>query len=351
MKNLVYVGIFFNVQYIELLKLLLISIKLFSRTDTFDFLVLTTKEFEQPIQQLSAAFDIPIKMKFFPYTTKNEAANARLHIFEYENIDDYGKILYLDADVLVQQDLTRFFTNNLEDKLYACEEEYTLTFASHGAPFFDFSKIDPATRGFNSGTLLFQNTSTMKRMFQDMTEHISYMEKNNLPMPFWGDQPFLNFHAFKSNLFSAKYMNEAVFLTVQPLISQKTNIIRQPVSPHNNTDVILHHFLNRDKFDAVKAHMNYLLRYYTSRKASNDSTLQSLLHKRHSWGAGYILFEDGNTLKTTWGNGKYKLLDTHILEAAWNGISHILLFDTSFSRYTSIRLGDFEIVRGVQIDA
>ena len=345
-KNLVYAGIFYNEKYLEFLKLLLISIKLYSRTDTFDFLVLTTKEFEPHIQQLSNSIDIPIKMKFFDYTTKNQPANARLHIFEYEDIGSYQKILYLDADILVQRDLTGFFTFEMEDKLYACEEVYTVRFASHGAPFFDFSKIDINTKGFNSGILLFQNTSTMRQMFNNMVDHISTMEKNNEIMPYWGDQPFLNYHAIKDNLFNSRYMNDAVFLTVQPTPDNSFQVIRTPISPSENKPTILHHFLDPDKMAAMKQHMNHLLNYYVSKSVLNNNMLNNLMNKRYSWGKGFIMFEQNNILQTWWGRGIYKWLDTCAVEASWNGYHHIVVFDPSFKQYTSVCINNYDIVCG-----
>ena len=345
-KNLVYAGIFYNEKYLEFLKLLLISIKLYSRTDTFDFLVLTTKEFEPHIQQLSNSIDIPIKMKFFDYTTKNQPANARLHIFEYEDIGSYQKILYLDADILVQRDLTGFFTFEMEDKLYACEEVYTVRFASHGAPFFDFSKIDINTKGFNSGILLFQNTSTMRQMFNNMVDHISTMEKNNEIMPYWGDQPFLNYHAIKDNLFNSRYMNDAVFLTVQPTPDNSFQVIRTPISPSENKPTILHHFLDPDNMAAMKQHMNHLLNYYVSKSVLNNNMLNNLMNKRYSWGKGFIMFEQNNILQTWWGRGIYKWLDTCAVEASWNGYHHIVVFDPSFKQYTSVCINNYDIVCG-----
>jgi hypothetical protein len=350
-KNLVYVGIFFNETYLEFLKLLLISIKLFSRTDTFDLLILTTKAFETHIQQLSNSINIPIKMKFFDYTTKNQASNAHLHIFEYKDIGLYKKVLYLDADILVQRDLTEFFTFEMEDKLYACEEMYTLRFASHGAPFFDFSKIDINTKGFNSSVLLFQNTSTMRQMFANMIEHISTMENNSQIMPYWGSNPFLNYHAIKDNLFCSTYMNDTVFLTVQSSSDNLLQEIRKPISPYENKPTILHHFLDPDKMVAMKQHMNHLLNYYASKSVSNNNTLNGPINKRYSWGKGFIAFETNNVLETWWGRGIYKLIDTCAVKASWNGYHHIVIFDPTFTQYTSVCINNYDIVCGVRIES
>jgi len=122
-KNLVYVSIFYDVKYLELFELFIISIKLFSNINTIDFLVLTNSEFAPKILQLSKSLDIPIQLKYLDCQTPLDGASARLHVFEYENIDKYTKILYLDVDILIQNNLTDLFECEIDDKLYAVAEK------------------------------------------------------------------------------------------------------------------------------------------------------------------------------------------------------------------------------------
>jgi hypothetical protein len=100
-----------------------------------------------------------------------EASAARLHIFEYENIDHYNKILYLDTDIIIQGNIMKIFECLIEDKLYAVKENNINT-SFNGAFFFDFNKFDLNTPAFNAGVLLFKNSANIRRVFCDINKHI-----------------------------------------------------------------------------------------------------------------------------------------------------------------------------------
>jgi lipopolysaccharide biosynthesis glycosyltransferase len=159
--NLVYMAVFHNRQYLELLKLLMASVKLFSGATTdIEFLVLTSPEFAPAVQEIAVLTGIPIRKKLFGFSSVFEASCARLHVFEYEDIERYEKILYLDTDMLVQGQLTTLFQENIEDRIYALPER-SVTWEHFGGWFYDFKKINKNTPGMNGGILLFRNTPTV----------------------------------------------------------------------------------------------------------------------------------------------------------------------------------------------
>jgi len=147
-KNLAYFCIFCKKDYVELFKLLMVSVKLYSKTNGIDFLVFTSKEFEEDIYKLSEYLDIPIKTATLDITSPIDATRVRLLIYDYKDIHQYEKILYIDTDILIQQDITTLFDIPIEEKVYALGEK-TIEGEWHGGWFFDFTMIDKNTSGIN----------------------------------------------------------------------------------------------------------------------------------------------------------------------------------------------------------
>jgi hypothetical protein len=101
-RNLVYISIFYNTDYILLFELLLGSIHRFGGLDTHtDLLVLTHPSLEREIQNYLAVKNMYAFFYFLDFTTLFHSAIARLFLFEWEHISNYITILYLDTDILI----------------------------------------------------------------------------------------------------------------------------------------------------------------------------------------------------------------------------------------------------------
>ena len=338
-RNLVYFCVFYNADYFKLLELLLKSIKMYSNTDSIDFLVYTTQEFETKVKELSSKLKIQISIQCFRFTTIFEAACARLYIFEYTNIKDYTTILYLDTDILIKKDLLYIFSINLEDKLYGLKCG-TIQSPSFGSQFFDFSTIDSSTNGINSGTLLFKNSKIIRELFMRIREHITIYTESKATIPYCMDQPFINYHAIKDKLSDTTVLNPLVSLYEgEDIVSNyTTSIICHFSYPIGNFS---------HKYNRMIAFFNTLLN-----TSSNSRIIDAdCIERKYSWNGGYIMFVNSNTgkyLQTTWGKGEYTILDSHHISAVWNGFYHILKFNNDFTRYISIRTypQDFEYSDG-----
>ena len=347
-KNLVYISIFCDKNYIEFFELFILSMKLFSKTNTFDLLILTTPDFQTPILSITDRLDIPVKFKYLECTTPEQASSARLRIFEYEEIDNYNKLLYLDTDILIQQDLTRFFTYNIEDKLYAAADGCSIWHQTHGSWFFDFEKIDKSTPGFNAGVLLFQNTQTMKTLFSNILSHMVDVRTKMGRMPPAWEQPFINYNAIHSNIHSFNYMNDSVCLTMYPDDSKATYMPRTPASPSTNTQIIVHHFLNSFKLHFMKIHINHLLQCCVDMSVAQTPSIDNIMYKQYTWEkTGRIIFHKDNVIITTWGRGTYILFNNYVVKATWNNYNHILIFNSTYEKYTSIHYNSIKIQNGV----
>jgi hypothetical protein len=144
-----------------------------------------------------------------------EASCCKLKIFQYEDVDKYEKILYLDTDVLINSDINVLFDTPVSpDKLYVLEEGHT----GHefwGSQFFhpeftcpesDIQKITPHERAmvqtaFSAGVFYCINSPSMKKLFQDTNDHIAAYTGQ---IPTCLDQPFLVYNSF----IQEKYENQ-----------------------------------------------------------------------------------------------------------------------------------------------
>jgi hypothetical protein len=326
-KYLVYCCVFYNENYFKLLNLLLMSLKFYSMRDEgygFDFLIITNPEFESKVKELSSKFDITLHVQCCKFTTIFQAACARLHIFEYEHIDLYDKILYLDTDIIIKGDLMAFFNYNLDDVLYALECG-TIKSLNFGYQFFDFYTIKWSTTGINSGTLLFNNSPILKDLFSRMRNHIDIFTLSGEPIPYCMDQPFINYHAIKDNLY-----NNTLIKPIVALFEESDN-------PENIKTAIVCHFSYpignfSHKYDRMCRYLSNII----NKSSELIPTYTNICYKSYSWGSGNIKFTP-DLLETTWGKGKYDILDKNTVRAYWNNNYHVIRFNKEYDGFFAIR--------------
>jgi len=223
-KSLVYFCVFYQKGYADLLEYLLKSLKLFSNYDSIDLLVFTSENLVNYIQKIADNLDLKIKIKLFDFKTMHEAGCARLHIFEYENIDEYSNILYLDTDIIIQDDLMKLFDCLKEDKLYA-KNEYDIHGSGHGGLFFDFNDWNPKQSSFNSGVLLFKNSINMRKLFNTINNHIAILKTKDSLLPECMDQSFIAYHFIKNNMCNLEDISNYIYLAEKTLPPESSNVI------------------------------------------------------------------------------------------------------------------------------
>lgn len=336
--------VFHNRNYLKLLELLLASMKVFSRTENFlfDILVMTNPDFENEVRHISELVQIPVKIHLCDFKTLHESSCARLYIHDYSEIDSYEKILYIDTDIIVQNDLTPLLSEPLEDKIYALSEG-TIEHEYHGGWYFDFSKIDKNLPGMNGGILLFPNTPTIRTLMKECIQHIEGDKAANKPMPACLDQPFLNYHFVKADCYDVSLMTKyAMIYCINP-----------PSPPSEPTTIALCHFVwpignALHKLGRMKNHVTHLLNNYNAiYPAISQATIlqeDDFINTSYTWGTGQVEFKEEAILLTTWGKGSYRLLSESCVEVNWNGCYHSLFFDATKKNGISIRKGDCLIV-------
>jgi len=242
--NLIYMCVFHNQNYINLLKLLIrsISVKSNINKETTNILIITSPSFHPLIQKELLEFNLPIYYFILNLNTLMESSCCKINIFQYENIDIYDKILYLDTDVLINSDINILF--NLEiafNKLYALEEAF-IWHEYWGGQFFNFNdtsnKYNKDTPAFSAGVFYFKNSKEMKELFKNIQSHIKeYIYIQNNPIPICLDQPFVVYNSFIEN----KYDNQMMisYLENNPINISKDKIIYHfPGGPGNYSSKI-----------------------------------------------------------------------------------------------------------------
>uniref|UniRef100_A0A6C0DJ37 Glycosyltransferase 2-like domain-containing protein n=1 Tax=viral metagenome TaxID=1070528 RepID=A0A6C0DJ37_9ZZZZ len=338
-KNLVYLGVFFNKDYIELLRIFLITTKLYSNLDSIDFLVITSEDFVSDINNLSTTIGIPLRTMTLDVSRLVGGAFARLYIFEYENIMAYDKILYLDTDIIIQGDLMNIFNETIEDKIYGLKEG-TIEHEIHGGWWFDFSTIDKNTIGINSGILLFKPTDTMKSLFRETLDHVNISKQTKMPQ--CADQPFVNYHFIKASKYDIQLIDKHCLIYC----------IDPPPPPSAPTSVVVCHFVwpignAKHKMGRIKPHVSHILKHYKEISGNREFIQPKIVGHTYLWGPiGYIKFHPGNFLETRWGNGTYTFLSEDCVMASWSIFDHFLKFNSDYTKYESVRLGDIEYGTG-----
>jgi lipopolysaccharide biosynthesis glycosyltransferase len=203
MKNLIYTCVFNNEKYLILLFWFLESIQLFGNLDeNTDLLIYTSSSFVEIIKSHPLYND---KIVFFindNYNSIDLALKARLDIFDYEGIDHYDKILYLDTDILILKDLNPIFELIEKNVIYACKEGNLIEdrhgYMYGGLALFTEEEIEnyEDKSCFTSCTMLFNRCEEIKNLFSIIKQHIIYKG-----IQFGtGDQPYIVYNAKKYNL-------------------------------------------------------------------------------------------------------------------------------------------------------
>jgi len=74
--------------------------------------------------------------------------------------------------------------------------------------------------------------------------------------------------------------------------------------------------------------------------------MDSIIGKTYTWGNKTIVFSKNGIVTTPWAGGNYVWLDSHTITATWQSIGHILVFDSTYTEFTSTRVGDKSVVKG-----
>ena len=243
--NCIFICVFNQEKYVDMFYLLLESIFIYGNLDNnTNILVYTSTPFMNVIKQSHLFNDEKIKFEINDtYDNIEKACKARLELFNLPSIKNYNKILYLDTDILVKDNINKVFDVCKEDILYVLEEGNISNKNNdyHGQVLFgkEINNYNDKT-AFTSGILLFNNCEKIKNFFNNINEDI-------VKRPYQFDsyeQPYIVYNAFKYNLYNNRILKYFV-------INNDSNI---------NSSNIIHHFSREYKScqDKINVMSNFL---------------------------------------------------------------------------------------------
>ena len=256
-KNLIYFSVF-GKNYVELLKVLIAGLKSQSYKD-FDLLFITDK----PTKTLISKLKISNKFKV-DYVVVDKivdpvlASMQKMRIFEYKNINNYSKILFLDLDILVIGNLKEVFDKKIyPNKFYSSVHRYNNE--SHNTSYntiYEYSKtqLDKFDKlnifPFNAGQFIFLNTSTMEKHINNIKDFVKIWNGK-----YFFEQSFMNtyFNTLQmSDVF--KFKDEFNFVLIN--VNDKDY--------KTNPDSVFVHFIGsvsnaKEKLKFIKTNYKHLL--------------------------------------------------------------------------------------------
>lgn len=249
--NLIYSCVFYNKKYINILELLLKSYKMKVKDiNKYKYLIITDSTFKYEIEEICKSLEInydiwcvDIINEFLmrkPLTYLDncfQACYSRYYISDYPKINNFEKILYLDCDLLVANDLSPIFDLKLENLLYVVHEP---THRYNHCFFFsdeEFNNLDK-NKTFTSAILLFNNNEFMHNIMKTNLKIMKNFQNSNSDIaPPCFDQNFVNkfciYNNLSNNIILSKYC-----LNIMPNDSaDKVNEINSYIICHFATSV------------------------------------------------------------------------------------------------------------------
>lgn len=220
-KNLIYFTLNYNLDYLDLFFYCIKSIVDKDNKDKFDFLVICPPVFERIIREIM--YDKKIKLNGFnlyffhvPEATDGiDASMNKLKIHQWKYINHYGKVLFLDADILARKPVSELFDLDLDSNIFY-SAIHTMGKAQnlHNSKFHkitNYSSLrltmfrDMQLTVFNAGQFLFVNS---KRMLHHLY-NVEWLSRA-WPDEFFFEQSFLNHYFNYFYLSDTSTLNDKV---------------------------------------------------------------------------------------------------------------------------------------------
>ncbi len=204
--NCIFCCVFNQEKYVDMFFLLLESIFIYGNLhNNTNILVYTSTLFMNKIKQSHLFNNEKIKFEINDtYDNIDKAYKARLDFFNLPSMTNYNKILYLDTDILVKDEINKVFDVCEEDILYVLEEgelHSDIDFCGKSLFGNEINNYNDKS-AFSSGILLFNNCEKIKDLFFKINEDII---KRPFNFPCY-DQPYIVYNAFKYNLYNNKIL-------------------------------------------------------------------------------------------------------------------------------------------------
>ncbi len=227
--NCIFICLFNNKEYLKLLNLLLESIFIHNDLYGIEILIYTNTYFMNKIKQSHLMYPF-IKFEVNDtYNDVNLACKSRLDLFYLNSINRYEKILYLDTDILIKNDLQEVFDLCEDELLYVLEEGIVNdTRNFYGISLFNSIEFEEhkGKTAFTSGIMLFKNCDKIKSFFNIVRDDIIKRPYNFNCY----DQPYIVYNAFIYQIYNNQSLKN-VAVNLNNDINSKYTIHHFPGNP------------------------------------------------------------------------------------------------------------------------
>lgn len=213
MKNyLLYVLVNFDLfHYIEMFKLFIYSVTKYSSVSKIDLLIICDRHAKKKLENME---ELQMFKNHYWHVVRQQdtsfktALLRKFEICNFPHLLDYKKVMYLDIDVLVIDDLLKVFkmVPVRHNTLYATkegdlEEKHWYLNAYNEGNVAQLKK--EGINSFNTGLFMFKPSDTMIHHFKDL--YIFSLEYKG-HQSFY-DQSFMNYYFNMKRMGNTKYMN------------------------------------------------------------------------------------------------------------------------------------------------
>lgn len=249
-KNLVYYTIS-GIDYIMLLELSLKSLIVNNLNKSFDVLIITDEYTLKLLNAVDCLKEFNWHYHLIPLPRDGiEASMAKLKIFSYEKINEYSKILFLDADIICRGNFLDVFSTSTNGKLEAVHSPivkkdlpsfpglYKSTGINYSLGFFTEAnkeyilKNDPWV--FNAGQFYIENTEQMEQHFKNIIWLTEIW-----PTVYFFEQSYMNQYFNFNELVSYAALDKHVS-TMSVLISIIINLDPANAKQHEDSCTLIH---------------------------------------------------------------------------------------------------------------
>ena len=249
--NLIYSCVFYNKEYIKVVELLLKSYSMAVKDmSKYTYLIITEPTFKDNIEKICK--NLKINYDIWCVNIKNEnltrnplthldncfqACYSRFYISDYPKINNFKKILYLDCDLLIANDLSPIFDLKLENLLYVVHEPIH---RNNHCFFFsndEFNNLDKS-KTFTTAILLFNNNDFMHNIIKTNLRMMKeFQSKNSRIAPPCFDQPVTNKICIDNNMSNNSILSEYCLNVMGSDTIDKINQINSYIICHFATSV------------------------------------------------------------------------------------------------------------------
>ena len=256
---------------------------------------------------------------------------------ELNNIEnDDTIVIFTDAyDVFYNDNLDKIKSKFLDmnaNIVFGCERWYSHQVKEKRAVYDKFSKLYgnmSKYRYLNSGGYIGYKKSLLDLLTNILhKDFIEKVEKANGEKD--DDQCLLGYYL------SEKYDN------INYKLDYNCNIFYTPTEDWNDSKICIE---NMSKFNSSIIHVPWKQRYNHILTGLFYNKYNNLLNKKYKWNNTTITFLENGKMNA-FGLGRYSFVDKYSVKCYFGNREHLLKFDQDYSRFSSVRRDDLEVVVG-----